>query len=87
MQQMRKKTVDEITPPTDYRNKSVTPANQSGKRPFQEDSPVIDTSLYDKLKAVRGDKGRILGLVESLFNQENEKTRKIFSNGNFEQTD
>ena len=44
----------------------MTPANKSGKRPFQEDSPVIDMSLYDKIKAVRRDKGRILDLVESL---------------------
>ena len=86
-----KKTVDETTPPTDYQTSrerpNVTPANKSRKRPFQEDSPVIDTSLYDKLKPVRGDKGRILDLVESHFNQENEETRRIISNGSFEQTD
>ena len=70
-----------------YRNNSVTPANKRGQRSLQEDSPVIDTSLYDKLKAVRGDEGRILDLVEFLFNQENEKSRKIFPNGNFEQTE
>ena len=90
LRNFRQKTVDEITPPTEYQTSrerpNVTPANQSGKRPFQEDSPVIDTSLYDKLKAVRGDEGRILDLVESLFNQEKEKKR-IISNGSFEQTD
>ena len=85
LRNIRKKTVDEIT---DYHKNSVTSVHQSGKRSYQEDSPVIGTSLYDTLKTVRGDEGRILDLVEPLFNQETEKkTRKIISNDSSEQTD
>ena len=53
--------------------KTVPPANRSGRRPFQEDSPVINDklmkSLYDEVKDVCGDKGGIPDLLESLFNQ------------------
>ena len=70
---------------TDYRKINVTQSTESGKRSFNEDSPVMDTSLYEKLKAIHGYKRRTHDFVESLLNQNIEKTRKINLNGIFEE--
>ena len=70
---------------TDFRKNTVTLPTESGKGLFNKDSPVNDTSLYEKLKAVHGYKRRMHDLVESLFNQENKKTRRINVIGSFEE--
>ena len=85
---MRNEKAGESTLSTDYCKDTVPLSTKSGKRPFKEDFPVIDSSLYDKLKAVRREKGRTLNFVASLFNHENEKIRKNNKNFSFEeQTD
>ena len=75
------KPVSESTLSADYRKNNVTPATKSGERPIREDSPVIYSSLSDKLNAVRVKEGQIPNLKALLFNQEYKETKKINVHG------